>query len=62
MANYHSDTVSLISSESNKKIWEDITVGYFLIAIAFNYLADTIYIANYFSDGISIIDVVSLKK
>jgi YVTN family beta-propeller protein len=58
VANAGSDSVSVISTENNRKI-EDIPVGDLPIDIAFDFVLDTIYVANAGSDSVSVIDGIA---
>jgi YVTN family beta-propeller protein len=58
VANYDSNTVSVISGESNKKI-KDIHVGEGPSAIGIDFNTDTVYVANARSNTVSVINAVT---
>jgi YVTN family beta-propeller protein len=61
VANFYSNTVSVISAENNTKIGEDIPVGNKPSAIDINQYTNATYVANSDSDGVSVIDARANK-
>jgi YVTN family beta-propeller protein len=61
VANYDSDSVSVIDPSTNTKIGEDIRVGDSPVAIGIDHAYTIVYVANYDSDSVSVIDGITNK-